>query len=602
MFAKDHEKHAKQINEEKECDMKSTSTKISMGVVETKIIPRHAKERRVYLEHSSSSQEIKIDEGASDDSTEERNSGHDDINKFDGEQSNDNNSILYNPKQTNISDEHDIQTSSLAPTQSTMLRSKSFMSLVPKNELFKARSSSKQYSSSINLAQVHLIDEDDMQNNELEKDFVNRSMKPPIHPPLSGTKFGISRKNGRKHWSLDNGSQHTDAIESSKLKTITDSGRGVQLRREKTQIISSATKLQNRLSWNNNSLKMSKLHGGSTNSLIEFMPTDNAQAATAGLSLASSVSPSTSMLDICAKELGNKSGCRSGYLNLKKNTGFKTYKKYWCVVDESEGLFYICSKDSKKIKQAIPLGGCLVAKDSSTALTPPGTRESSQHKEKKKNVKHFDLIPPPSVEKNESSSVSQSNSTRPKSESNAIRTLHSQTISKRISFITNTGEETDDWVQSFKAAIDRSSKKLDMSFDTDVTDSVDSTALQDIQRKHKSLQPTPNILVKQISRNLSEHEDLVKNAQKSRRERSGFLRRPKSSQLEDDIETNALERRDSWHGRGEEKSNRVSVMFRGHDSDQNDKLLDSPINIDQTIESDHLNPDTEHYKTWHGSR
>ena len=225
MFAKDHEKHAKQINEEKECDMKSTSTKISVGVVQTKVIPRHAKERSVYLQHSSSSQEIKIDEGASDDSTEERNSGHNDIKKIDGGESNDNNSILYHPKQSDISDEDDIgppQTSSLVPMQSTMLRSKSFISLAPNNELSqltKARSNSKQYSSSINLAQVHLIDEDDMQNNKLEDDFVNRSMKPPLPPPLSGTKFGISRKNGRKHWSLDNGSQYNEAIESPKLKT-----------------------------------------------------------------------------------------------------------------------------------------------------------------------------------------------------------------------------------------------------------------------------------------------------------------------------------------------------------------------------------------------
>ena len=150
MFAKDHEKHAQQINEEKECDMKSTSTKTS---VETTIIPRHhAKERsECYLQHSSLSHETEIDEGGTcDDSREEHNAGHNDIKKLDGGESKDNIAMISNLKQSTISDEDD--TSSLTGNQSTMLRSKSFISLAPnneKNQVTKAKSKSKQYSSSI---------------------------------------------------------------------------------------------------------------------------------------------------------------------------------------------------------------------------------------------------------------------------------------------------------------------------------------------------------------------------------------------------------------------------------------------------------------------
>merc|ERR1711944_173272 len=110
-------------------------------------------------------------------------------------------------------------------TQSTWERSKSFMSLAPNNGLFqvtKAHSNSKQYSSAINLAQAHIVDEGCINNKRLRTDYVNTSMKPPIHPPVGSTKFGISRKNERKHWSLDNGSKHKEGMESIQIKSKAD--------------------------------------------------------------------------------------------------------------------------------------------------------------------------------------------------------------------------------------------------------------------------------------------------------------------------------------------------------------------------------------------
>ena len=74
-------------------------------------------------------------------------------------------------------------------------------------------------------------------------------------------------------------------------------------------------------------------------------------------------------------------------------------------------------------------------------------------KDKKKNEKQFELIPYSlSVEITDGNTVYGSHNSRPKSEASAVRQSHSQTISKRMSFITSTADEADGWVKSFKEA------------------------------------------------------------------------------------------------------------------------------------------------------
>ena len=635
MFAKDQEKHAKQINEEKECDMKGSCTTNKMSALGSGdsvkpngssaggITSQHDQKKRKkkgkneYQEHLSSSQDIKIDEGCAmcdDDDDSEEEHGNKEKKILSRSITNEPTSPLDECKESKeiiSSDDNftdDAGEMSLTGSQIEMPRSKSFISLAPSSDLFhltKSHSKSRKYSSTINLAHESLQNEvinEVEQDYKVSNDHKSTSMKPPMHPPLPASKFGISRKSQRKHLSLDNGWRQVVGIESPSMQRKSDVG-GVVLRREKTQIMSSPSKAQNRLSWNNSSLKGSKTFGGSNNSLMEFIPDDNAQHSPGSPRVASH-SPSHLITDVCVKELANKSGCRSGYLNLKKGTGFKTYKKYWCVVDEIEGLFYICSKDSKKSKQIIPLYGCLVTKDG--AASTPGSRESqSNHgKDKKKNEKQFELIPYSlSVE----NSNEHSNNTRPKSEASTVRQSHSQTISKRMSFTTNTAEEADDWVKSFIEAISRSSKNEGLYLDLDVTDNaISNSPLLDVHPKHKSLQPTPTLLVKPFNKNGKDVEESEgRLGARFRREKSGFLlHRPKSDHIDDDMSTPDLERRDSWHGKqGKKVQKKRSFRFHTQDnSSSKDKSLNTSGNSDISNDWEQLSSKPEKHKFKHESR
>ena len=101
-----------------------------------------------------------------------------------------------------------------------MLRSKSFISIAPSSDLFhltKSHSKSRKYSSTINLAQDGLQNEVITEGElgyKVEHDTSNASMKPPMHPPLPPSKFGIARKSQRKNLSLDNGWKQAVGFES----------------------------------------------------------------------------------------------------------------------------------------------------------------------------------------------------------------------------------------------------------------------------------------------------------------------------------------------------------------------------------------------------
>ena len=638
MFAKDLEKHAKQINEDKECDMKSSYTTNKMTALSdgNSVKPKGKSAREISsphdqrkkkkkgggqnLEHLSSFKDIKIDESCAmsdddNDSVEEHSNKETETvmnvkkmsmtNGLTLDAGKDQNEIISSDD--NFTD--DAAESNLTTAQSGMLRSKSFMSIAPSSDLFhltKSHSKSRKYSSTINLAQDGLQNEVITEGElgyKVENDTTNASMKPPMHPPLPPSKFGIARKSQRKNLSLDNGWKQVVGFESPSTQRKSDAG-GVVLRREKTEFITSPTKLQNRLSWNNSSLKGSKNFGGSTNSLIEFIP-DNHTQHLSGLPKAPLNNSRQLITDVCVKDLANKPGCRSGYLSLKKGTGFKTYKKYWCVVDENEGLFYICSKDSKKAKHVIPLFGCLVTKDGLPST--PGIRDSqSGHhgKDRKKNEKQFELIPYSlSVEKSDGNQLSSSSNTRPKSEATGVRHSHSQTISKRMSFITSTADEADNWVKSFQEAIERSTKNEGLYLDLDVTDSLDyQSPYLDAHPKHKSLQSTPTLLVKQISKRGKDNEESEgRHSAMFRREKSGFLlRRPKSDLIDEDISISTLERRDSWHGKqGQKVKKKSSFRFSKQDSSiDKDKELNTSGNSD--ISNDIS--EKEKFKSKHKSR
>ena len=307
MFAKDQEKHAKPINEEKECDMKSSfstnkMSKITGGEsVETNCnsvgkisspydqSKKKKKEGSENLDHLSSFQDIKIDESCAmsedgDESEEEHGNKENKTNS--GSATNaiishmddykDENEIVSSDD--NLTD--DAGETCLTEKKSDMLRSKSFISLAPKSDLFhlsKNNSNSRKHSSTINLAHDGLQNDVIIEYEQGRAATPNASMKPPIHPPIPASKFGISRKTQRKNLSLDNGLKQVVGIDSPSTQRKSDAG-GVVLRREKTQIISSPTsKIQNRLSWGNSSLKGSKDFGGSTNSLLEFMPDNHTQ-------------------------------------------------------------------------------------------------------------------------------------------------------------------------------------------------------------------------------------------------------------------------------------------------------------------------------------
>ena len=605
MFEDAQEKHAKQINEEKECDMISSNTNSSVEMLKPRILS--SSEDVECSEHLSSLKEIRIDDGASDDINEEYALINERTNFASEVTSEYENSIINNGRLideiTNSDDDGVMRfPNSSELSDSTMQRSKSFISLTqnsPVSELTLSNSKSKQYASHANLVQEPHGDEIMVEPNVGSNinDSMTTSMKPPIHPPVVSTKFGISRKNARKHWSFDN-SKHPEVIGGSQ-SNLKGGDSKVQLRREKTQIMTSSSKLHNRLSWNNTSLKMSKLHGSSTNSLADLNGTENAQSGLSALSVASCSIPIT---DVCVKELANKKGCKSGYLNLKKGSGFKTYKKYWCVINETEALFYICSKDTKKVKQGIYLGGHIVTKDSSVLFTT-GNKESLNNKDKRKNDKQFELIPPLSLEKSENSLTSSLSSTRPKSEGTALHTTNSHSMSKRLTFITNTGEEADEWIQSFKIAIEGSSENGRLLAEKDVTDSSNTFTSDNIQFKvnHKSIQLSPSVLVKQASGNNSENEDLTKPSNKYKRENSGFFRRPKSDYLDDDS-MEGMQRRDSWHGKGGVKIKKSSRKFLSQEHDNtNTSSLKACIQND-IKDFELLHPDAQNYKTWHGSR
>jgi hypothetical protein len=108
-------------------------------------------------------------------------------------------------------------------------------------------------------------------------------------------------------------------------------------------------------------------------------------------SLTSLDQPSTAStfisLDISAKDLSSKVGTLSGYLELKRNSGFKTFKKYWCALDGP--VLYIFGRDKDpKAKQAVHLGGYTVK----VVETRSGLGGSFRH-EVRKRGRQFELIP-----------------------------------------------------------------------------------------------------------------------------------------------------------------------------------------------------------------
>ena len=138
---------------------------------------------------------------------------------------------------------------------------------------------------------------------------------------------------------------------------------------------------KNRLSWeaetpgNHGSLRDLPSHLRA--SLASLTSLDQPSAASASISL-----------DVSAKDLSSKLGTLSGYLELKRNSGFKTFKKYWCALDGP--VLYIYGRDKDpKAKQAVHLGGYTVK----VVENRSGLGASFRNEVRKKG-RQFELIPP----------------------------------------------------------------------------------------------------------------------------------------------------------------------------------------------------------------
>ena len=342
--------------------------------------------------------------------------------------------------------------------------------------------------------------------------------------------------------------------------------------------------MQNRLSWNNNSLKMSRLHGGSTNSLADFLP----ETRLPNVAKHNADNTANSMSDICVKELAHKSGNKSGYLNLKKGSGFKSYKKYWCLIDQAEAYFYICSKDTKKVKHMVHLGGYSATKDCSA--------------DKKRNDKQFELIPV--LNKRDKYLVPDHTKTtlsiKKSDGSNSPKTSTQTSTTKPLMFVTNTSWEADDWVRSFEIAIDKLSQSECSSLDGDVTDSRQSSTEIAPENSFKPLQSTPIVLIDDASNTQKAHESSLIDGEIIRKNKQGPSDRPRSEHL-DDTATDLVQRRDSWHGRGGAKTRINSIKFHSQQYSNNDNLSKQLLKTNAN-ELYHLYPESATYKTGHGSR
>ena len=148
----------------------------------------------------------------------------------------------------------------------------------------------------------------------------------------------------------------------------------------------SSSKKPNRFSWDADSMSL----GGAGS--LQNMPSHlrSSLASLASLDVASSPGGPIS-LDISSRDLTLKRGTLSGYLELKRNSGFKTYKRYFCVLDGP--ILYIYSRDKDpKAKQAMHLGGFSV-KALKVVESGSGLGGSFRSEVKKKG-RQFELIPP----------------------------------------------------------------------------------------------------------------------------------------------------------------------------------------------------------------
>ena len=100
-------------------------------------------------------------------------------------------------------------------------------------------------------------------------------------------------------------------------------------------------------------------------------------------------------LDISAKDLAARpTVLHSGNLELKKTSGFKSYKRYWAVLDLHLLYIYGREKDSKA-KQIYDVSGCIVTE--SNDLTQCEHKESNKNASfreslKKRGGRTFELI------------------------------------------------------------------------------------------------------------------------------------------------------------------------------------------------------------------
>ena len=101
-------------------------------------------------------------------------------------------------------------------------------------------------------------------------------------------------------------------------------------------------------------------------------------------------------LDISAKDLAARpTVLHSGNLELKKTSGFKSYKRYWAVLDLHLLYIYGREKDSKA-KQIYDVSGCIVTE--SNDLTQCEHKENSSKNAsfreslKKRGGRTFELI------------------------------------------------------------------------------------------------------------------------------------------------------------------------------------------------------------------
>jgi len=148
----------------------------------------------------------------------------------------------------------------------------------------------------------------------------------------------------------------------------------------------SSSKKPSRFSWDADSISL----GGAGS--LQNMPSHlrSSLASLASLDVTSSPGGPIS-LDISSRDLISKRGTLSGYLELKRNSGFKTFKRYFCILDGP--ILYIYSRDKDpKAKQAMHLGGFLV-KAQKVAESGSGL-SSSFRSEVKKRGRQFELIPP----------------------------------------------------------------------------------------------------------------------------------------------------------------------------------------------------------------